>query len=110
MSTPKKKTPAVSISKCVIGQKVRLRSGKIATLEKVVTDYVYPYLMRHRDGGQTSNRKNGRYWKSGRDSKDDIVAFLPLPPKKAAKAKPSTLRAEQQKIIRRVLKLLKGLL
>lgn len=87
MSTTPKKT-TVDLSKAKIGQKVKLRSGKTAKLCEISSGVPYPYYLRHTDGGQTSHRRNGRYWCSGKESPDDIIAILPLP-KKAAKPKPA---------------------
>lgn len=80
-----KKEPLINLAKCKIGQRVRLRNGEIAIIEKFREhEEVYPWLT---DLGECYTQK-GWYYADGENSRLDIVALLPLP-KKAGK--PNTL-------------------
>jgi len=84
MNTPKKKTPAIDLSKCVVGQRLRLRNGNESKLTFKGGQHLnYPYLTL--DG--QSHLPNGRVWVKSQDPLD-IIEILPLP-KKPAKPKPA---------------------
>ena len=76
MSTKK---PQIDLSKCKIGQPVRLRNGRTARLvnvERPATDE-QPYHIQHDDGGTYYYTINGSFYLSGLISQDDIVKILP---------------------------------
>ena len=77
----------IDLSKCKIGQRVRLRDGKTARLvnvEKPATDE-QPYHIQHDDGGMYYYTINGSFFSYGLSSQEDIVEILP--PEKAKKVK-----------------------
>ena len=89
MKTP----PPINLAKCKIGQRVRLRNGEIAIIEKFREheEEVYPWLT---DLGECYTQK-GWYYADGENSRLDIVALLPLP-KKKAKAKNRNIDTNNQ--------------
>ena len=114
-----KKEPKINLSKCKIGQRVRLRNGEVKTITHIGNKKnVFPW---NTDSNETYT-KHGCYYGSGAESRLDIVAILP--PAKAKKAvepkrvgkkpdhlDPKWLEGEFDKqAIHRVSKLLKGLL
>ncbi len=113
-TTPKKKNP-VDLSKCNIGQKVKLRNGVIATFKGKSGNYEYPYCLNEINSLLT---KKGTYYKGDHPAVHDVVEILPLPKQKKAPANKdngiktwwaSTSKADQ-KAIRRTIKILEGLL
>lgn len=76
MNTPQK---TIDLSKCKVGQRVRLRNRQEERIVKINTGHPYPYAC-----------KNGITWdehglfQHGKEHMFDIVAILP-PAKKAAK-------------------------
>ena len=99
MST--KKTQ-IDLSKCKIGQRVRLRDGKTARLvnvEKPATDE-QPYHIQHDAGGTYYYTIDGSFLSYGPISLDDIVEILP--PEKTGKKQPvkEPMVDQSQKMIR----------
>lgn len=81
MSTPQK---TIDLSKCKVGQRVRLRNGEEATIKEIANgNSVYRFLIRWTGGEFDWVTSKGKCWRNC-DSPSDIVAILP-PAKKAAK-------------------------
>lgn len=79
MSTPKQ----IDLSKCKVGQRVRLRDGKVVIFGGESTSAQYPFKYDHPNFGEVTTRQCGRSIIFTENS-EDIVAILP-PAKKAAK-------------------------
>ncbi len=80
MTTPKKKKP-VDLSKCKVGQEVRLRNGNTVIIEATSGGLPgFPILASNGD----SYTKTGRYFGDNSPSAIDIVEVLPLPKRKKA--------------------------
>lgn len=90
-TTPKKTT--VDLSKAKIGQRLRMRCGKIATYHSREHNHLYKHCI-SKGGGLFTVTDEGRIF-VGDSNPDpsDIVAILPLP-KKAAKPKPAPIHID----------------
>jgi hypothetical protein len=78
------KTPAIDLSKCKIGQKLKMRNGGIATLTGVESPIKddQPFMVSHPEVLDPFwYTAKGRFYSTG-ISEFDIVAILPLPKKK----------------------------
>lgn len=114
MSTPTPRKNNIDLRKCKVGQRVKLRNGQEVKLIEKRKGYTFPYVTDH---GETYTSK-GWYYGSGEESRLDIIALLPLPKKagkpvkkKASPLDPGWVKGQGDKAaIRRVIKLLKGLL
>jgi hypothetical protein len=72
--------PQINLAKCKIGQRVRLRNGKICHIEYIGSKTMaYPYQL----NTLSCHMASGRYYGASQQSRLDIVALLPLPKKKA---------------------------
>lgn len=80
MSTPTPKTKPIDLSKCKVGQRVKLRNGQEFTFGGLSGGKEYPYQLNEINNLYT---KRGTYYHQG-ESLQDIVAILP-PAKKAKK-------------------------
>lgn len=105
MSTPKQ----IDLSKCKVGQRVRLRDGKVVIFGGESTSAQYPFKYDHPNFGEVTTRQCGRSIIFTENS-EDIVAILP-PAKKAAKKGATNKQWEAGKAkILRILDELEGLL
>ena len=85
MTKPTPRTKPIDLSKCKVGQRVKLRNGDIAQLATIEGHEAFPYCcVNIKNAQQVTYTKNGRFMQSAREYPLDIVAILPLP-KKAGK-------------------------
>lgn len=115
MSTPTPRTKPIDLSKCKVGQRVKLRNQQEERIIKINASHPYPYSC-----------KNGITWdesglfQHGKEHPFDIVAILPLPKKAGKKAsgmpaeKPLKMTKRERELhngqINKVIEQLKGLL
>ena len=85
MSTTTRKKP-IDLSKCKVGQRVKLRNGEECKLSRINAGMQFGYFMQSVTGDSTgsTHTQNGKYLPSG-TSQHDVIAILHLP-KKAKKA------------------------
>jgi len=121
MSTPTPRTKPIDLSKCKVGQRVKLRNGVIRTYNEYDPNEKgevskYPYRM-----GNSWYCPDGRvcYNDGIHDQPYDIVAILPLPKKAGKPGKKAPKRMQKAlaafdtidvPTVRRCIKLLEGLL
>lgn len=108
----KPKTPKIDLSKCKVGQRVKLRNGELKTITGLDENTSTPFKW---DSGPSSWKKDGKFYSHHGPSEYDIVELLDLPP--AKKAKRPAMRNMSQDNLRAAiknteatLKFLKGLL
>ena len=93
MNSHTPRTKPIDLSKCKIGQRVRLRDGSLATFKYLnVANSLYPFVFKNKKGQEMARTKSGFYYHGGSPmSEFDVVKILsPEKPKQAGK-KPNTL-------------------
>ena len=92
MSTPTPKTKPIDLSKCEVGQRVKLRNGEIQFIASIKKEDTHQGKVvkinsdswRWRDGSRNINRADPL----------DIVALLPLPKKAGKPGKPGKKKVD----------------
>lgn len=115
MTKPTPRTKPIDLSKCKVGQRVKLRNGEVKTITGLDEATSTPFKW---DSGPSSWRRDGKFYSHHGPSEYDIVEILDLPPAKrpAKRAKKPMVEVSQDNLRAAIkhaeatLKLLKGLL
>ena len=100
----------IDLSKCKVGQKVKLRNGAIGSLLKNKSPNPnWPFRVSV-DGIPLSYTACGSWYSSSSPDSQDIIAILPLKSAKKAKPKTEPRSSADKAKIRAAIKLLEGLL